>query len=416
MSKNEIINRQDPEVAAAIAAEEQRQRSNILLIASENYTSAAVMAATGCVMTNKYAEGYPGKRYYAGCVNVDTAEELAIERAKQLFGVDYVNVQPHSGSQANLAAFLTVLKPGERVMGLALDHGGHLSHGSKVNISGRHYEVQHYLLDRETEQLDYDAIEKSALEFEPKMIITGYSAYPRHIDFERFRKIADKVGATLLADISHIAGLIAGKQFPSPVGYADIITTTTHKTLRGPRGAIAMMREDLFKKYNTAVFPRLQGGPFMHAIAAKAVAFKEALQPEFQQYAKQIIENARAIAQVLSDGGLKVLCGGTDSHIVLIDLQPANLTGLQVEEKLEEVGIVVNKNVIPYDPQPARVASGIRIGTAAITSRGFDADDSVQVANLILETFRKIDDPSALAEVKRKVNQFASSFPLFGVD
>lgn len=411
-----FLAKQDPAVADAISAEEKRQRESIVLIASENYTSAAILEAVGCVMTNKYAEGYPGRRYYGGCVNVDTIEELAIARAKELFGAEHANVQPHSGSQANVAAFIALLEPGDKVMGLSLDHGGHLSHGSSVNISGRYYDSQSYQIDRDTEMLDYDAIQKQAEEFKPKLLITGYSAYSRTIDFARFRQIADSVGAYLLADISHIAGLVAGKVHPSPIEYADITTTTTHKTLRGPRGALGMTKLDHAKKYNSAVFPRLQGGPLMHAVAGRAVAFGEALKPEFAEYARQIIANAQAMAKVLIEGGLRIISGGTDNHLMLVDLSPANLTGAAIEELLENAGIVVNKNAIPFDPLPPRTASGIRIGTAAITARGMQEDDTVAVANFILEVVKNRDNEAKLANIGDEVRKFASKFTLPGVD
>jgi len=416
MPLKEHLIKQDRAVADAIVAEEQRQRENIVLIASENYTSAAILEAVGCVMTNKYAEGYPGRRYYGGCVNVDLVEQLAIDRAKELFGAEHANVQPHSGSQANVAAFIAMLQPGDKVMGLSLDHGGHLSHGSSVNISGRYYESQSYQIDRETERLDYDQIQKQAEEFRPKLLITGYSAYSRTIDFGRFRQIADSVGAYLLADIAHIAGLVAGKVHPSPVGHADIVTTTTHKTLRGPRGAVGMASADLAKKYNSAVFPRLQGGPLMHAVAARAVAFGEALKPEFAEYAKQIIVNAKAMAKTLVDGGLRISSGGTDNHLMLVDLQPAGLTGAEVEELLQSVGVVVNKNAIPFDPLPPRTASGVRIGTAAITARQMGEADAVQVAQFILDAIKNRADESRLAAIRAEVNKFASGFMLPGVD
>lgn len=416
MPLKEHLIKQDRAVADAIVAEEQRQRENIVLIASENYTSAAILEAVGCVMTNKYAEGYPGRRYYGGCVNVDLVEQLAIDRAKELFGAEHANVQPHSGSQANVAAFIAMLQPGDKVMGLSLDHGGHLSHGSSVNISGRYYESQSYQIDRETERLDYDQIQKQAEEFRPKLLITGYSAYSRTIDFRRFRQIADSVGAYLLADIAHIAGLVAGKVHPSPVGHADIVTTTTHKTLRGPRGAVGMASADLAKKYNSAVFPRLQGGPLMHAVAARAVAFGEALKPEFAAYAKQIIVNAKAMAKTLVDGGLRIISGGTDNHLMLVDLQPAGLTGAEVEELLQSVGVVVNKNAIPFDPLPPRTASGVRIGTAAITARQMGEADAVQVAQFILDAIKNRADESRLAAIRAEVNKFASGFMLPGVD
>ena len=415
MTAGPTLGERDPDIKRIIESEEQRQRGSIDLIASENHISRAVMEASSCVMTNKYAEGYPGRRYYSGCEHVDEAESLAIDRAKRLFGAEHANVQPHSGSQANIAAFIATIMPGDKVMGLALDHGGHLSHGSPVNISGRYYEVSSYEVNRDTEMLDYDAIQKAAEEFRPKLIIAGFSAYSRQVDFKRFGEIARAVDAFLLADISHIAGLVAGGVHPSPLEHADITTTTTHKTLRGPRGALAMAKPDLAKKYNLAVFPRLQGGPLMHAVAAKAVAFHEALQPSFREYAKQVVENARAMAAVLTDGGLRIVSGGTDTHLFAVDLRPAGLTGAEVEGALAQAGIYVNKNVIPFDEQPAQIASGIRIGTAAITTRGMGADHARHVAEMILEALKCRDDQSKLGAIRDKVRGFVGDFPVPGI-
>ena len=411
-----VLARQDPEIAAAIDAETRRQREQLVLIASENYTSRAVLEATGSVMTNKYAEGYPGRRYYAGCENVDVAENLAIERAKSLFGAEHANVQPHSGSQANMAAFFSVLKPGDRVMAMSLDHGGHLTHGSPVNFSGKLYEFSHYGVDPDSESIDYDVVAEKAGEFKPKLIIAGYTAYPRTIDFPRFRQIADDAGALLLVDMAHIAGLVATGAHPSPVGHAQIITTTTHKTLRGPRGAMALTTQDLARKYNSAVFPNMQGGPMMHVIAAKAVAFAEAATPEFRRYAHQIVENAQAMSAALAFGGLRIVSGGTDNHLMLVDTRPLNMTGAEAEKALQAAGVIVNKNAIPFDPQPPMVTSGVRIGTPAITSRGLKASDVEQVAGYILDALRARDSEANLASIKREVASFAAQFPVPGLD
>jgi len=411
-----VLARQDPEIAAAIDAETRRQREQLVLIASENYTSRAVLEATGSVMTNKYAEGYPGRRYYAGCENVDVAENLAIERAKSLFGAEHANVQPHSGSQANMAAFFSVLKPGDGVMAMSLDHGGHLTHGSPVNFSGKLYEFAHYGVDPDSESIDYDVVAEKAGEFKPKLIIAGYTAYPRTIDFPRFRQIADDAGALLLVDMAHIAGLVATGAHPSPVGHAQIITTTTHKTLRGPRGAMALTTQDLARKYNSAVFPNMQGGPMMHVIAAKAVAFAEAATPEFRRYAHQIVENAQAMSAALAFGGLRIVSGGTDNHLMLVDTRPLNMTGAEAEKALQAAGVIVNKNAIPFDPQPPMVTSGVRIGTPAITSRGLKASDVEQVAGYILDALRARDSEANLASIKREVAGFAAQFPVPGLD
>lgn len=411
-----ILGASDPDVAKVVRDEERRLRENLVLIASENYASAAVLAATGSVLTNKYAEGYPGRRYYAGTENVDIVENLAIERAKELFGAEHVNVQPHSGSQANMAAYFAAIKPGDRVLGMSLDHGGHLTHGSPVNFSGKLFEFGHYGVDPESEQLDYDAVAKVAREFKPKMIVCGYTAYPRTIDFARFREIADEVDALLLADIAHIAGLVVGGAHPSPVEHSDIVTTTTHKTLRGPRGAMALTTKNLARKYNSAVFPNMQGGPMMHSIAAKAVAFKEAAQPEFKQYAAAIVQNAQALSAALAAGGLRIVSGGTDNHLMLVDVRPIGLTGKAAEAALHAAGIVVNKNTIPNDPESPMVTSGIRIGTPAITSRNMSASDMETVAGFILDSVKAADDEAALASIKTAVSKFASQFPVPGLD
>lgn len=406
----------DPEISSVIEKEQRRQRDQLVMIASENYTSAAVLEVTGSVLTNKYAEGYPGRRYYAGCENVDVGEQLAIDRAKELFGAEHANVQPHSGSQANMAAFFALAKPGDRIMGMSLDHGGHLTHGSPVNFSGKLYEFGHYGVDADSEALDYDHVQAQAEEFKPAIIIAGYTAYPMTIDFKRFKEIADSVGAALHVDMAHIAGLIAGGAHPSPIEYADIVTTTTHKTLRGPRGAMALTTKDLARKYNSAVFPNMQGGPMEHSIAAKAVAFKEALQPEFKTYAAQIVQNAKALASGLSAGGLRIVAGGTENHMMLVDTRPLGLTGRDAEAALIASGLVVNKNAIPFDPEPPMVTSGIRIGTPAITSRGLNVADMETIAGYILESLNAHDDESKLKNLATEVAKFASRYPVPGLD
>ena len=406
----------DPEIKRIIENEEKRQREQLVMIASENYTSAAVLEATGSVLTNKYAEGYPGRRYYAGCENVDISEQLAIDRAKELFGADRTNVQPHSGSQANMAAFFALAAPGDRIMGMSLDHGGHLTHGSPVNFSGKLYEFGHYGVDPDSEALDYDEVQRQAETFRPSVIIAGYTAYPLMIDFKRFREIADSVGAALLVDMAHIAGLIAGGAHPSPVGLADIVTTTTHKTLRGPRGAMALMTKALARKYNSAVFPNMQGGPMEHVIAAKAVAFREAMRPEFKDYAHQIVQNAEALASGLSAGGLRIVAGRTENHLMLVDTRPLGLTGRDAEAALIAAGLVVNKNAIPFDPEPPMVTSGVRIGTPALTSRQLNVTDMEQVAGYILEALRAHADESKLSKLGTEVAGFASKFPVPGLD
>jgi len=406
----------DPEIAQVIENEKRRQRDQLVMIASENYTSAAVLEATGSILTNKYAEGYPGRRYYAGCENVDVSEQLAIDRAKELFGAEAANVQPHSGSQANMAAFFALANPGDKIMAMSLDHGGHLTHGSPVNFSGKLYEFGHYGVDPETEALDYDAVQKQAEEFKPAVIIAGYTAYSMTIDFKRFREIADSVGATLLVDMAHIAGLIAGGAHPSPVEYADIVTSTTHKTLRGPRGAMALLKKYYRRKYNSAVFPNMQGGPMEHVIAGKAIAYREAMQPEFKNYANQIVQNAASLASGLTAGGLRIVSGGTENHMMLVDTRPIGLTGRDAEAALIAAGLVVNKNGIPFDPEPPMVTSGIRIGTPALTSRGFDVSDMENVAGYILEALKIHDDEAGLAKLCAEVAAFASKFPVPGLD
>lgn len=406
----------DPEIAQVIENEQRRQRHQLVMIASENYTSAAVLETTGSVLTNKYSEGYPGRRYYAGCENVDVSEQLAIERAKQLFGAENANVQPHSGSQANMAAFFSIIKPGDRIMGMSLNHGGHLTHGSPVNFSGKLYEFGFYGVNAETEALDYEEVQRQCEEFKPAIVIAGYTAYPLQIDFKRFREIADSINATLMVDMAHIAGLIAGGVHPSPVEYADIVTSTTHKTLRGPRGAMALTTKSLSRKYNSAVFPNMQGGPMQHAIAGKAVAFREAMQPEFKKYAGQVVQNAQVLANGLSTAGLRIVAGGTENHMLLVDTRSIGMTGRQAEEALITAGIVVNKNTIPFDPESPMVTSGIRIGTPALTSRDLKAEDMENVAGFIIEALNAREDEAKLANIGVEVAKFSSRFPVPGLD
>ena len=406
----------DPEVAQAIQQEDQRQRNSIVLIAAENYASRAVLEAQSGVMNNKYAEGYPGRRYYAGCENVDVVEQLAIQRAKQLFGAEHVNVQPHSGAQANMAAYFALLEPGDPVMGMQLDHGGHLTHGASVNFSGKLYQFIPYGVDRETETIDYDDLERLALQHRPKLIVAGYSAYPRTLDYPRFRAIADKVDALLMADMAHIAGLVAGGVHPSPLPHAHVVTSTTQKSLRGPRGGFILSGEDLARKVDFAVFPFSQGGPFMHAIAGKAVCFGEALQQDFARYAEQVVANAQCMAQEISEAGLRLVSGGTDNHLMLVDLTPLGITGQEAEANLEKVNIIANKNAIPFDPKPPRVASGLRLGTPAITSRGFDETAVRQVSRLIVESLASAGDEKVQHRVTDEVKELASRFLVPGLD
>jgi glycine hydroxymethyltransferase len=405
----------DVELWSAIAKENARQEAHIELIASENYASPAVMAAQGSQLTNKYAEGYPGKRYYGGCEYVDLAEQLAIDRIKQLFGVQYANVQPHSGAQANQAVFFALLKPGDTILGLDLAHGGHLTHGSPVNLSGKWFNVVGYKLDAQTELIDYEQMAALAREHKPKLIIGGGSAYSRTWDWARMRAIADEVGAWLMTDIAHYAGLIAAGVYPSPVGHAHVITSTTHKTLRGPRGGIILTNEEeLAKKFNSAVFPGWQGGPLMHVIAAKAVAFKEALQPEFKAYQTQVIANARAMAERLTERGLRIVSGGTDSHLMLVDLRAKRITGKDAEAALGAAHITVNKNAIPNDPEKPFVTSGIRIGSPAMTTRGFGLAEAREVADLVADVLERPHDERQLADVKDKVAALTRRFPVYG--
>lgn len=413
-SKSVTLAQYDPDLAAAIAQEDKRQQDHVELIASENYVSCAVMEAQGSQLTNKYAEGYPGKRYYGGCEYVDIVEQLAIDRVKELFGAAYANVQPHSGSQANQAVYASVLKPGDTILGMSLAHGGHLTHGASVNISGKLYNAITYGLD-ENEVLDYAEVERLALEHKPKMIVAGASAYALQIDWAKFREIADKVDAYLFVDMAHYAGLIAGGEYPNPVPFCDFVTTTTHKTLRGPRGGVILCRDNTHEKaLNSAIFPSLQGGPLMHVIAAKAVAFKEALQPEFKEYAKQVKINAAAMAEELVKRGLRIVSGRTESHVFLVDLQPMKITGKAAEAALGKAHITVNKNAIPNDPEKPFVTSGIRIGSAAMTTRGFNEADARVLANLVADVLANPEDEANLAKVREQVTALCDKYPVYG--
>ncbi|HFC6396168.1 TPA: serine hydroxymethyltransferase [Neisseria polysaccharea] len=413
-SKSVTLAQYDPDLAVAIAQEDQRQQDHVELIASENYVSCAVMEAQGSQLTNKYAEGYPGKRYYGGCEYVDIVEQLAIDRVKKLFGAQYANVQPHSGSQANQAVYASVLKPGDTILGMSLAHGGHLTHGASVNISGKLYNAITYGLD-ENEVLDYAEVERLALEHKPKMIVAGASAYALQIDWAKFREIADKVGAYLFVDMAHYAGLIAGGEYPNPVPFCDFVTTTTHKTLRGPRGGVILCRDNTHEKaLNSAIFPSLQGGPLMHVIAAKAVAFKEALQPEFKQYAKQVKINAAAMAEELVKRGLRIVSGRTESHVFLVDLQPMKITGKAAEAALGKAHITVNKNAIPNDPEKPFVTSGIRIGSAAMTTRGFNEADARVLANLVADVLSNPEDEANLENVRKQITALCDKYPVYG--
>ena len=406
----------DPEVSQAINNEAIRQRENIGLIASENYASKAVLEAQGSHLTNKYAEGYPGRRYYGGCEFMDVVEQLAIDRAKLLFGSEYANVQPHSGAQANMAAYFSILQPGDTVLGMRLDHGGHLTHGSPVNFSGKLYNFVGYGVDRETEYIDFDQVERLAHENSPKLIVAGYTAYPRIIDFERFAEIAKKVGATLMVDMAHISGLIAAGVHPSPFPHADVVTSTTHKTLRGPRGAMILSKYEMGKSIDRSGFPQTQGGPLMHAIAAKAVAFKEAMSESFRDYQYSVVANAQALATGLHDGGIRVVSGGTDNHLVLLDLTPIGITGQQAEDALSNVNITVNKNAIPFDEKPPRITSGLRLGTPSLTSRGFGADEMLAIAKLIVRTISNIGNKQIESEISEEVKHITSKFGVPGID
>jgi glycine hydroxymethyltransferase len=404
---------QDPELAQAIVQESDRQISKLELIASENFVSPAVRQAQGSVLTHKYAEGYPGHRYYGGCEYVDVAENLAIERAKALFGCGYANVQPHSGSQANMAAYLSVIQPGATILGMNLSHGGHLTHGSPVNFSGRLFNIVAYGVSRDTGRIDYDEVEALAREKHPDVIMCGASAYPRVIDFERFRKIADETGAKLIVDMAHIAGLVAAGEHPSPVPHAHIVTTTTHKTLRGPRGGMILSSEDMAKKINSQIFPGIQGGPLMHVIAAKACAFGEALRPAFKAYSAQVVKNAAVLAKVLMDGGYSLVSGGTDNHLMLMDLTAKDFTGKDAEHALDLAGITVNKNTVPFETRSPFVTSGIRLGTAALTTRGMKEADMETVGRFIVTVLDSIKDNTVIEKTRKEVEDFARSFPLF---
>ena len=414
MSIMDTLKQADPQVAEAIDHELNRQRTKLELIASENIVSRAVMEAQGSVLTNKYAEGYPGKRYYGGCEYVDVAEQLAIDRAKELFGAAWANVQPHSGAQANMAVFFALLQPGDTILGMNLTDGGHLTHGSPVNISGTYYKVIPYGVDRETERIDYDALEKLAAEHHPRMIIAGASAYARIIDFERIAAIAKSVDAIFMVDMAHIAGLVAAGQHPSPVPYADIVTTTTHKTLRGPRGGLILGRdEELGKKINKAVFPGIQGGPLMHVIAAKAVALGEALQPSFKAYGAQVVKNAAALADELTKLGYRIVSGGTDTHVMLVDLTNKDITGKEAQTLLDEVNITANRNTIPFEPRSPFVTSGIRLGSPALTTRGFREEDMREVARIIAHVLDAPTDESRRAEARRRVDALCKKYPIY---
>ena len=402
----------DPEIFDAVVAEEKRQRESIELIASENFTSRAVMEAQGTVLTNKYAEGYPGKRWYGGCENVDTVEQLAIDRAKQLFGAEHVNVQPHSGSQANMAVYFAAIKPGDKILTMNLAHGGHLTHGHPANFSGKFYQVTHYGVDAQTEQIDYDALAKQAEEVRPAMITAGASAYPRILDYPRLRRIADSVGALLFIDMAHIAGLVAGGQHPTPIPHAQFVTTTTHKSLRGPRGGIVLCEGRFAKEIDSMLFPGIQGGPLMHVIAAKAVCFHEALQPQFRDYQRQVVVNAKALAAGLSKHGFRIVSGGTDNHLMLVDIRPKDINGRQAQEILDRAGITVNKNAIPFDTYPIFKPGGIRIGTPAVTTRGMKEEEMLEIADLINEALHRRDDAAALEQIRAKVRYLTSRFPL----
>ena len=403
----------DPQVYAAIDAEEERQRNKLLLIASENFASPAVLAAQGSLMTNKYAEGYPGKRYYGGCQHVDTVEELAIQRCKQIFGAEHVNVQPHSGSQANMAAYLSVLKPGDTILGMDLAQGGHLTHGSKVNFSGMIFRAFSYGVDRQTETIDYDAVRKLAEDCRPRMIVVGASAYARTLDFPKFEAIAKGVGAYLMVDMAHIAGLIAAGLHPNPIPYADFVTTTTHKTLRGPRGGVVMCKAEHAKAVDKFVFPGMQGGPLMHVIAAKAVAFKEALSPAFKRYQQQVIVNARVMAQGLLDRGYKIVSGGTDTHLMLVNLTYKGITGKEADAALDTAGIIVNKNAVPYDEKPPAVASGIRLGTPIVSTRGMKEAEMKEIVDLVDRVLQHRHDTAVLEQIRGQAKALCSRFPIF---
>ncbi|MFS0654081.1 serine hydroxymethyltransferase [Bacillus sp. 179-C3.3 HS] len=404
---------QDAQVFKAIQLERKRQQDKIELIASENFVSEAVMEAQGSVLTNKYAEGYPGKRYYGGCEHVDVVEDIARDRAKEIFGAEYVNVQPHSGAQANMAVYFTILDHGDTVLGMNLSHGGHLTHGSPVNFSGVQYNFVEYGVDKETQHIDYQDVLEKAREHKPKLIVAGASAYPRQIDFKKFREIADEVGAYFMVDMAHIAGLVAAGLHPNPVPYADFVTTTTHKTLRGPRGGMILCREEFGKKIDKSIFPGIQGGPLMHVISAKAVSFGEVLNGDFKTYAQNVIDNAKQLAETLLSEDIQLVSGGTDNHLVLIDLRSLGITGKIAENVLDDIGITVNKNAIPYDPEKPFVTSGVRVGTAAVTSRGFDQEAMKEVGSIIALALKHHEDEAKLEEAKKRVSDLTTRFPLY---
>ncbi|MDA0263166.1 MAG: serine hydroxymethyltransferase [Chloroflexi bacterium] len=411
-----LLSQEDPQVARALELEDQRQRDSIVLIASENYASKAVLEPGASVISNKYAEGYPGRRYYGGCDNADVIESLAIDRVKELFGAEHANVQPHSGAQANMAAYFAVLETGDTVMGMQLDHGGHLTHGASVNFSGKIYNFVPYGLNKETELIDYDEVERLAKEHRPKLVVAGCSAYPRILDFARFKAIADSVDALLMVDMAHIAGLVAGGAHPSPLPYANLVTSTTQKSLRGPRGGFVLCDSDLGRKVDFGVFPFTQGGPLMQAIAGKAVCFGQALKPEFSKYAHQVVANCKTLAADLSEAGIRLVSGGTDNHMVLVDVTPLGITGQQAERALESVGIIANKNAIPFDPNPPRVTSGLRLGTPAITSRGMGEAEVKQVAAMVTRVLADVEDKTVHSKVSAEVKELTARFPVPGID
>jgi len=412
----DYLSQTDPEISRALHLEEKRQRETVNLIASENYASRAVLEAEGSFLTNKYAEGYPRKRYYGGCEDVDIVEDLAIQRAKELFHAEHANVQPHSGAQANMASYYALLEYGDTVMGMSLAHGGHLTHGDKVSFSGKSYNFITYGVNRETERIDYQEIERLAKKHKPKLIVAGASAYPRIIDFERFQHIAGLVGAKLMVDMAHIAGMVAVGLHPTPIPYAEVITSTTHKTLRGPRSGFILSRKELASAIDDAVFPRMQGGPFMHAIAAKAACFYEAMQPSFTDYQRAVLDNAQVLAGELQKQGLRLISGGTDNHLILVDLTEIGITGKQAEEALGAVGIVVNRNNVPFDRQPPRITSGIRLGTPAVTSRGLGREEMKRIASLMVKVITDIGDQNIQKEVRQEVSQICQRFPVPGID
>jgi glycine hydroxymethyltransferase len=413
MNNRRLLAKTDPEIYEAIEAELNRQKTKLVLIASENYASPAVLAAGASVMTNKYAEGYPGHRYYGGCEFVDWAEDLAVRRAKELFNADYANVQPHAGSQANMAVYFSVLKPGDTILGMRLDHGGHLTHGSPVSFSGQLYNIVSYGVRKDTETIDYDQMAQLAREHRPKLILLGASAYPRTLEFEIVAQIAQDVGAVFMVDMAHIAGLVAAKVHPTPVGLADVITTTTHKTLRGPRGGMILADQEFGRKLSSGIFPGMQGGPLMHVIAAKAVALKEALAPEFKEYQQRIVQNAARLAERLQQNGFRLVSGGTDNHLMLVDLTDTGLTGVAAEIALDRAGITANKNAIPFDPKPPRVTSGVRLGTPALTTRGLGLHEMDLVAEYITEVLKNAEDEQTIERVRAKVQDLCTQFPLY---